>query len=819
MRQSKARHRYSIDLGFQNLSKYVCNSMLMISLLLRVNLISIVVSLKAEWVNNMRSELYNMLVNRVPGINYRYHRFHDGTAGVVKALSWGYLLALNIGYHFLFLRFLGKTPEILYYEKKPVPTKISESAQSAKVNKNLSVDEYVNKLKEYEVISFDVFDTLIFRPLSQPVDVFYLMGEKIGMLDFKNIRIWAEWDARVKCYQKNGHMEIGLADIWNNLAEDTGLDAERGMQLEWETEASICYANPFMLEVWKRLIELGKKIIIVSDMYLSRDQIGILLNKNGFIGASEIYVSCEHGISKADGKLYEKVLSDLFPGKADRAVREKRRNISQRIIHVGDNPVSDVKNAKLAGFDSLHYPNINRNEMLYRARDMSYMVGAAYRGLVNAHIYNGLKTYSMEYEYGYIYGGLFVLGYCSFIHDYYVKENLDKLLFLSRDGDILLKAYRLLYPDGNAEYAYLSRKSVTKLMADIDKHDFFRRFIYHKINQEYTIREVLKSMELESLVSELSDWPEIFLDRRKKEEKDSKALAMKQLQENTELELEKYPDRKKQIDKRYEKIRGKVEETFREEYLQKIRKKDFVDLKPTDELTDKNGYLLRRFIEAKWNKVREIYGIQLRAAGKYYGNILKDCSKAAVVDIGWAGSGAMALYRLTSEVWKLDCDVSGIVAGTNTVHNSEPDASEQFLQSGRLVSYLYSQRHNRDVLKKHSPEKGYNVFWELILSSDTPQFVGFYEGDSRIGKDDVYYSDLDITLRYGRRDVDPKGAAEIQKGILDFVQAYKKYFEKYPYMFRISGRDAYAPLLAVTGKNEKYLHVIEKKFELEINVV
>lgn len=35
---------------------------------------------------------------------------------------------------------------------------------------------------------------------------------------------------------KNGHTEVSLQDIWENLEEDTGLNAEEGMRLECETE-------------------------------------------------------------------------------------------------------------------------------------------------------------------------------------------------------------------------------------------------------------------------------------------------------------------------------------------------------------------------------------------------------------------------------------------------------------------------------------------------------------------------------------------------------------------------------------------------------
>ena len=37
-------------------------------------------------------------------------------------------------------------------------------------------------------------------------------------------------------------------------------------------------------------------------------------------------------------------------------------------------------------------------------------------------------------------------------------------------------------------------------------------------------------------------------------------------------------------------------------------------------------------------------------------------------------------------------------------------------------------------------------------------------------------------------------------------------------MFRISGRDAYAPMLVAASYNERYLKEMEKKFQLEIAV-
>lgn len=701
----------------------------------------------------MRSEVYSFLVNRHPGISYRYHKVHDGSAGLLKIFSWGYLLWLNLAYYVFFCHFLGKVPEMDFYEKKRLSIKMSESEAYQKEKSVFLVDELIGRLKRYDVISFDIFDTLIFRPVALPTDVFYMMGESLDLLDFKNVRVWAEWDARMKCRQKNGHTEVSLQDIWENLEEDTGLNAEEGMRLECETEEKLCYANPYMLQVWKRLQKLGKRMIIVSDMYLPRSCIERILQKTGYTGAERIYISNEYGENKAGGDLFHRVIRD-FSG--------------ARIVHIGDNPHSDQKMAKASGLDILPYQNVNKNVLLYRPMDMSSMIGGAYRGLVSNHLYNGSEKFSIDYEYGYVYGGLFVVGYCHFIHEYYEQHYLDQLLFLARDGDILRRVYQKLYPDDRTVYVYWSRKAATKLMADEDKHDFFRRFIYHKVNQKITIGEALRSMELEQLLPELSDWQEIW--------------------------------------DVWERKSGAG------------RKQKFIDLRAEDELTDKNAYLLRRFIEAKWERVMTHYEEQQVAAEKYYREILHGCENVAAVDIGWAGSGALALSHLVEKVWGMDCRITGIVAGTNTIHNAQPDASDPFLQDGRLVAYLYSGQMNRDLLKKHDPNKDYNVFWELLLSSLTPSFQGFHDGRYQTEKESIYLETVDITLEFGKYDFNPEGIGEIQRGILDFAEQYLEHFGAFPYMFRISGRDAYAPMLVAASYDERYLKMIEKRFQLEIAV-
>ena len=95
------------------------------------------------------------------------------------------------------------------------------------------------------------------------------------------------------------------------------------------------------------------------------------------------------------------------------------------------------------------------------------------------------------------------------------------------------------------------------------------------------------------------------------------------------------------------------------------------------------------------------------------------------MDIGWAGTGAISIKHLVETKWNIPCKIYGMLAGTNTVYNDEPNASEFYLADGILDSYLFSQSKNRDILKRHDPNRNMNVYWEILLSSEQKHFTGY----------------------------------------------------------------------------------------------
>ena len=209
-------------------------------------------------------KIYNVAVNQNPEIAFRYQRYRKKVSGKGRIRAWFYLIRLNIQYHVFKKNPAGSIGTDEFYENKKLNRKQSESVEQ----KRDTPKELVEKLVQYDVISFDVFDTLIFRPFSEPGDLFHMAGQKLEYMDFARIRMEMEEKSRKKKQKYQGNREVSYEDIWQTMEEETGIPREMGMQAEWECEKTYCFGNPYMLEVVGALQKLGKKMIVISDMYL-----------------------------------------------------------------------------------------------------------------------------------------------------------------------------------------------------------------------------------------------------------------------------------------------------------------------------------------------------------------------------------------------------------------------------------------------------------------------------------------------------------------------------------------------------------------------
>ncbi|MEQ1407364.1 HAD family hydrolase [Neorhizobium sp. Rsf11] len=203
-----------------------------------------------------------------------------------------------------------------------------------------------------EIVSFDVYDTLLVRPVIEPADLFFLTALKLQKQrlsgDFIASRKEAERLARRRMREQDPLREEPTLDaIYEALAEITGLSAREvaGIKtVELDNERRSLSGRKLIREIYEHARQKGKRLIAVSDSYASRDFIWSVLQEEGFQAIERVYVSSEFGRCKASGKLYSIVLEDL-------------NIVGSKMLHLGDNLHSDVKRAQDAGIRAAYIPS------------------------------------------------------------------------------------------------------------------------------------------------------------------------------------------------------------------------------------------------------------------------------------------------------------------------------------------------------------------------------------------------------------------------------------------------------------------------------
>ena len=167
-----------------------------------------------------------------------------------------------------------------------------------------------------KIQSFDFWDTLITRWDSDPKRVFDYVGELAGIPNFRQQRVTAERQARQR--QDN----YKLAHIYEVLTQASGLQPERCQELmELELEAERQFAQP----VRANLDRLGAGDLVISDMYLSADQMRRIARPHINLDRHPFLVSSS---GKQQGRVWRKL---------------RQAGIEAR--HRGDNVVADVVKA------------------------------------------------------------------------------------------------------------------------------------------------------------------------------------------------------------------------------------------------------------------------------------------------------------------------------------------------------------------------------------------------------------------------------------------------------------------------------------------
>lgn len=360
----------------------------------------------------------------------------------------------------------------------PVASARGEAGRAVAAGKGL--DDILRRLAPFDVISFDIFETLLRREgVFRPIDLFLTIGEKAGPLlglspgEFARLRMRGERDARCSLEARRGH-EVTLAEMYgqmNALLPTQGrpsvtqaalVEAQR---IEQEVELEHLRPVPSVEPIYHWAVRAGKRVVLVSDFYSSAAFINEALSRNGYTGHERLFVSCDVDHTKHHGDLYAHVCEEM--GVAPR-----------QIAHIGDNPWSDGSRALQAGITHLRIANpagrlIGRWRIDWR-NPSPQPSSAVFASVADELFGSGIALREPEdmpvlERVGRECLGPLLFGMAGWLHEAAQANETPVLHFCSRDGLIMKRAFDLFRrrfgTKADSRYLMVSRQAIYRARA------------------------------------------------------------------------------------------------------------------------------------------------------------------------------------------------------------------------------------------------------------------------------------------------------------------------------------------------------------------
>jgi len=339
----------------------------------------------------------------------------------------------------------------------------------------------LNNLDRFDVISFDVFDTLLKRRIEPPDLVKeqsaaflskYLqsLGIPLQPDDILARRKAIEIQLRRRAVAEGFDAEYIFTELAEGLIDDCTAAAvsarlkkrivDTFVRQELESERQALSPHPEMAGLFSELLRKNKRVILSSDMYLSAEQIRGLLSANGLpVRDTPLYVSGELKLCKGTGRLFRHWI-------------ESQRVDPRRAVHIGDNAECDFAAALSVGLSAIHFADPasqTRRERLLNLHRAAAGNDLA-KGKYTLALCEQIRNHPLRDDFFFRYSSQFLGPVFAVAMHRLVEQvrqyGINQLLFTAREGFIFKKIYerfaQSLIPHDqrpNTVYAYFSRRS------------------------------------------------------------------------------------------------------------------------------------------------------------------------------------------------------------------------------------------------------------------------------------------------------------------------------------------------------------------------
>lgn len=332
------------------------------------------------------------------------------------------------------------------------------------------------------LFSFDVFDTLITRIVATPKGVFALMQERLktyaGFPELFSAKFFEIRESAERHLRQVGlSEEVSIREIYSFIGLNYQLTEQQVVQLinlEVEIEELCCVGISANIQDIISLHSRGEHVILISDMYLSAQQVRrLLVHVDPVFVNIPIYTSSDCNTTKYNGGLFDYVRSKEFIG-------------CDIWHHCGDNKHSDYDVPKSKGITCrrVEYANLLSHEIDALIENDPYIqlcIGSSRVLRVNS------LGHDKIYAFGSSFSGPLLIDYVSWILNDAVAHGISCLAFVARDGYIL-KIIADIIVDAQSipistKYIYGSRKA-WDVIGDLETENIVYSYVRETISSE-----------------------------------------------------------------------------------------------------------------------------------------------------------------------------------------------------------------------------------------------------------------------------------------------------------------------------------------------
>ncbi len=342
--------------------------------------------------------------------------------------------------------------------------KVSYNFKSAD---GISRECLMKQVDENDVVSIDLFDTLIMRQTLFSTDIFDMIDCRLkekGIIikDFSSRRMASE-----KYLAKS--TAPTLTEIYSYMKSTyliPEIIPEELAELEWSIDYELVLPRQEMCDFCDEIHKKGKEIYIVSDTFYTKEQLIKLLEKCNIKFYEDVFASCEYKTAKTE-ELFERV-KDKISGK--------------KCIHIGDDLTADIESAKKHGFSACRIcSGIDLLEMVGYLGLWNNMEGLSNRikvGMFVSKVFNSPFQFENEgqkisvksaHDIGYLLFAPIISDFVIWFEEQVQKYGISNVWLCARDGYLIKKMYDELHGDKSSVYFLTSRTAAIR--AGIENED------------------------------------------------------------------------------------------------------------------------------------------------------------------------------------------------------------------------------------------------------------------------------------------------------------------------------------------------------------